>query len=249
MAESDNESIVSLLSESDDEYEPKPVKLKSNHKPTNKSKENKELPVEKEIKYTKTGRVKKEATEAQKKAMAKARVRAREVRKQMSELKKAEKDIKKDALVMRKLEVEAKILEHNEKKKKLFVRAGYINEKEADIKEKKPRAPKGTKERLEDEEEENKVRELEEQLALLKNKKNIKKVEPEPESEPEEENEIIVEKPKVIKRSSIQTPKMELKLKRAEHSNPMARQGPAKTTMDPALMASMKSLFPNWSPP
>ena len=249
--EDDNESITSLLSESEDETEIKPVKLKSKQIPTNKSKENLAPPIEEREISKKTGKPKRIQSEAQKQNLVKARVKARAVRKEMSELRKAEKDLKKDALMMRRLEVEAKILSHEEQKKKLFVSAGYIDEKDANLKkEKKKKAPAGTKDLLEIEAEENQVKELEEKLTLLKTKKTKKKViTPDISSAEasEEENEIISPPtpPPKIKRSSIQKPIMETKPKRVEASNPMARQV-KKPQVDDAMRAQLLSLFPNY---
>jgi hypothetical protein len=242
--EDDTESIASLLSESEDETEIQPVKLKKKIK-------KQEVLVEPEIQYTKTGRIKKPMTEAHKENLARARVRARAVRKELSELRKSEKAIKQDDRLMRKLAVEAKILEHNERKKELFVKAGYINEKDANLK-KKPRAQIGAKDNLIEENEEETIKKLEDQLAHLKTKpKSLKKPkEPEPEIESESEFEIeqeIIEPPK-LKRTVQKKPEMNLKPKREEQSNPMARQQPIKSAMNPEMILQMQSLFPGWKP-
>lgn len=237
--EEDLESIASLESESENEIEIKPVKLK-------KSKKVLETTNEPEVQYTKTGRIKKPMSEAQKENLTRARIKARAVRKEMKELRDAEKSIKKDDRLIRKLEVEAKILNHNEKKKSLFKKAGYVND---DVEETEKPIKKQNKIN-EEINEEDRIKELEEQLAQLKIKSNNKKqpkkkIETplESENESEEENEIIVEKPKLVKRKELQVPKMDLKPRRAENQNPMARQ--QKEIIDPAMRAQLLSLFPN----
>jgi hypothetical protein len=240
--EEDLESIASLETESEGEYEPKPVKL-------NKAKKTIETKDEPEVQYTKTGRIKKPMSEAQKENLSKARIKARAVRKELKELRDAEKNIKKDDRLIRKLEVEAKILNHNEKKKELFKKAGYVND-EVETKPKKKQSKVN-----EEETEEQQIKALEEKLSLLK-KKEVKEVVEKPKKkkvatpisspeESEEENEVIHETPKVVRRKGIQTPVMDLKPKRAENQNPMARQAKKEVT-DPAIRAQLLSLFPNY---
>lgn len=243
--EEDLESITSLESESEQELEPAPIKLKKNVKKTIETKG------EPEVQYTKTGRIKKPMSEAQKENLTKARIKARIVRKELKELRDAEKSIKKDDRLIRKLEVEAKILNHNEKKKLLFKNAGYVNEE--------TEKPKKKETKINDEEtEEQQIKALEEKLnnlrkgkedAFKKSKAKEKRIIKEEveissaESEIEEE-EVIIEKPK-LKRREIHAPKMNINPPRAEQANPMARQA-KKPPVDDTMRAQLLSLFPNY---
>ena len=81
-------------------------------------------------------------SQKQKENLAKARVAARLKRKELSDLRKQEKDIKKDSLLVRKLEVEAKVREHKAKLQQLAIKAGYEpteEEKKNIIKQRKKR--------------------------------------------------------------------------------------------------------------
>ena len=264
----DTESIASLESESEDETKIEPIRLKSKQTPISKYKQEEIKPLQEVEISKKTGKPKRIMSEAQKKVLASARVKARAVRKELKEVRDAEKNIKKESLLMRKLQVEAKVLEHNENKKKLFVQAGYIESEalDAEIKKKK-KAPAGEKDRLENEIEEDKIRQLEEQLANLrsskkepalkttlflkgrtpKTNKNRGRGDTTPVESPEEsEDEPEPEPEPKIKRKEVLKPKMEINPKRLENQNPMSRVQ-ARPDMSKEMREAMMSLFPNYT--
>lgn len=228
----DNSDVESIASFEDDEPEVKPK-------------------IEKAIQLTKGGKPKRPQTEAQKLNLAKARAKGREVRREKKALNDAEKSIKKESNLIRKLEVEAKLLEHEEKKKALFIKAGYVSGKIP-----KERAKYGSKKVDEDALEEDEITALEAKLASLRSKKiPIKTVkvqeESDVESESEEEEAFIKPQPKkkaqvVIERSKQKKPEMEeLNQKHKAPPDPMMR---TKQTVDPAMLKQLQSLFPNYRP-
>lgn len=148
---------------------------------------------------TKTGRVKREMSEAQKKVLAAARVKAREKRKELKEIRDKEKSLKNDDLLIRRLTVEKKVLEHKNMLKNLAIDAGMADES---LRPKPKRKPYTHKEKDEDDDyqksKRNEIAKLQKQLEELQIKhKVVSKKEESSDSESEsEEEEIVVERKK-----------------------------------------------------
>jgi len=133
MRSQDTEDIESIASftdgESEVETKPKPIKKKV-----------RQATPEENLKagLTKTGRVKREMSEAQKKVLAAARVKAREKRSELKAIRDKEKSLKKDDVLIRRLMVEKKVLEHKNMLKNLAVDAGYASESKRPKPKRKP---------------------------------------------------------------------------------------------------------------
>jgi len=131
--------------------------------------------------------------------LAQARIKAREVLKSKTSISKARKEMKKEHILLKQLELERDLEAHNQYKKKLLVEGGLVKET-AEIK--KPKVKKAHIKQKEDyvseDEDDLKIKELEKQLNSLKvKKKPAKKVVEESESESESEvEEVIVKKKK-----------------------------------------------------
>jgi hypothetical protein len=259
MSQSDAESIESLVSEDEREAKLDTIRLKSSG-PKNE---------EPEVALNKFGKPKRVMTEHHKEQLAKARVKARAVRTQLKDIRNKEKEMKKEDLLLRKLELEAKIVSHNNKKKDLMVRAGYLTREEAgEKKERKKYEKKEDREERDDlkieEEEEDKLKKLEEELAQLKlKKKSVKEEveEPEPKEhkkkskkpkvvEPESDSDADTEpEPEPIKvkvvRHKIMKPVMEVAPKREMNVEPIKRNINTGEDITPEMRRQLQMLFPN----
>lgn len=204
-----------------------------------------------EPKLSKGGKIKKPQTEAQKQNLVKARAKGMAKRKEMKELRDKEKRIKEEDILLRRLDVEAKVLEHETKKKAMFKRAGYVNESK-EVKEpkvKKERAKYGSKCVPDTTDEEEEIRMLEEKLSKLKTKNTLlekghapKDYDSDSDTSPPESEDEIAPPPK-IERKALKKPEMKEDKKREDIKNPMSR---TKENIDPALLAQLRSLFPNF---
>lgn len=253
---SDTESIASLETESEEEIETK-IKPKSR-----KVKEDVKAEIDENPKqlFSKTGRPKRTMSEAQKANLAKARIKAREKRKELKEIRDQEKGLKKDDMLIKKLEVEAKVLEHKRRLQKLAVNAGYAKEEDIDPPVRKERKPKAPHNHLKDDDHDkyqaDAILKLEAQLEELRSKssktKKTKIIEPESESEESEvELEIrpVVKKEKKVKVEAIE--KLKTPAKNFKEDNKMKDPAnPGKNIMTKAdleMEAKLNSLFPNRS--
>jgi hypothetical protein len=121
----------------------------------------------------KTGKPKRVMSEKQKKILAEARVLARARRAEIKEMHMKEKEMKKEQFLIRKLELEKKVKEHENKIRKLAYEAGHVTEEQYEnATGKKVRKKSVKKDPLEDDEEDlrqrKKIEELEEKLNEMK---------------------------------------------------------------------------------
>lgn len=210
-------------------------------------------------------------SEAQKKVLAAARVKARAVIKEKAELTKKRKELKKERHLLKKLEYEADLAKHNEYKKKLLTEAGLVP-KEIGTKIRKKRVEKGS----DDDSDTNEILELEQKISKLRTRK-VKKPEPEPEpeSESEEERNLVVEKkaslrrkrePKSQKDFELESqkdfePQPEPRNERLKPKTPIIKkndsvideserfkpnQAAVRTTQDKDINSQIRLLFPNY---
>lgn len=209
--ESDSDSIVSLESEIDHKRE---IKEK-----TSKPKGTKGEP---EIKK------KRVMTEKQKENLAKARVLARKKRSELKSLKDREKALKKDDLLIKTLELEKKVKEHQNRIKNLAIDAGYESESKRPPKPKQKRK-EYVKKTIDDDDayevdKKSQIAQLEERLNKLRAPiKQKEKVESESESDSSSDESEIEEKVPVKK-----APKKVAKIIEEEEDN---RYKPKKPSM------------------
>ncbi len=236
------ESEISEIESSDEEVETEVIEKPKKVKAVAKE-------VEKPL-LSKTGRPKKVMSEQQKLNLAKARVKGREKRKELKGIRDQERQIKKDDLLIKKLEMEAKVLEHKRRLQKLAVNAGYANDEDVDKPIKKERKPKAAHDHLKDDnldvQQKSQIEKLEEELAALRVKVAPKKkkvvapvVEQDlvSESEAESDEEVVVP----IKTKRVKPPVVNVETDKARkvHKNPI------KQAIDPEMQARLQSLFPN----
>lgn len=257
-SEYETESLESEISET--EAKP-PTKVRLSHKKKEYVEVNGETV---EIVPKKPKRV---MSEAQKKVLAAARVKARAVIKEKAELTKKRKELKKERHLLKKLEYEADLAKHNEYKKKLLTEAGLVP-KEIGTKIRKKRVEKGS----DDDSDTNEILELEQKISKLRTRK-VKKPEPEPEpeSESEEEQSLVVEKKASLRRKREPKsqkdfepepePQPEPRNERLKPKTPIIKkndsvideserfkpnQAAVRTTQDKDINSQIRLLFPNY---
>jgi hypothetical protein len=203
-------------------------------------------------------------SEKQKQNLAKARVAARAKRAELKALRDKEKALKKDDLLIKKLMVEKKVLEHKKMIKNLAVDAGYYSESERPKPKRKPYTHKNIKE---DDDEEDKykkseIEELKEQLKALKKKHKIitpDNSEAESETESEVEHEVIKKshsKPIIKPKRVIEEKEKRLKPKKpiiekdpdlppvsSRKKNPNPMKNYEEDDDNPQIKAALNSLF------
>jgi hypothetical protein len=251
-SDSDSESIVSLEDENSEvETEVKPKSIKKKEKIPEGY-----VPVEIS---KKTGKPKRIMSQKQKDALAAARSKGRIVRHEMMLLKKKQKELKKDKLLMTKLEVEAEVLEHKKKLQQMAIRAGYepTEEQKKNIIGRKPYKKR---DHLEDDDydksKKDEIAELQKQLKELQKKH---KLIPQSESESEsEEEEVKTPIKPTIKPKKVIEPEKEERYKpkkptikpvekvpdikeRRKPQNPMMNY--EEDNENPAIKAALNSLF------
>jgi hypothetical protein len=197
-------------------------------------------------------------SEKQKETLAKARELAYQKRREMADMSKKEKELKREQHLIKKLELQKKINQHEEYKKKLLIDSGLAPKPVRSYKKKEEVIEE------EDQEEQDEIKQLEEKLAKLKTKKKVIK---EPESEPEEESEEEIEEefalhsrqqieePPKLTHKPIKKPEMKEPKNRTTPRKPDMRQSkeqidkvkpPLITTNDPEIVKNLKQLFPNF---
>jgi hypothetical protein len=222
------------------ESEAEPIPVKKSKKPI----KNEEIDLVPEKK-------KRVLTEKQKAGLAIARKKAREVLKEKSDLTRRRKDMKKEKMLLKKLELERDLAKHENYKKQLITEAGLVPTETTKVRKK--RTTKDSDDETEFDNEKNEILELEERLSKLKTstkklKKKIKEPEPEsePESEPEPEPEIKTKKPLFLERSKPKTPiikKNDSVIKDSDRFKPNNATAPNKTN-DTEINRQIQSLFP-----
>lgn len=207
---------------------------------------------EPEVRISKrTGKPVRELSEKQKQNIVKARKKAREVRERLKQMTLKEKEIKKDSLLLRELELAKKIKEHKDRLKNLACDAGLADES---LRPKPKRKPYTHKPKEEDDDYEkskkSEIEELKRQLKELQKKHNIKaQIESDDEIEVEEEEEEEEEKKVVeVKRAVVKKPVMKKVEKvpnideRKRPPNPMERDN-IGDIRDKKLQQAMLQLF------
>jgi hypothetical protein len=200
--------------ESDSEYETDNETETTNQNETLEPKEKSKKTLKDEGILVPPPKKKRVLSEKHKEALAKARVKAREVLKAKSDINRRRKEMKAEHMLIKKLEFERDLQQHENYKKKLILEGGFREPEAIGVKERKKRV---TKERIEDEPLEDHIDEikaLEEKLSKLRTdthargygKKEVKKIETpatpvESEEESEEEPPVIVKKKKVKTRT------------------------------------------------
>lgn len=255
MSSKNTHNIPEELSESESEYESE-VEAKP---PTKSHKKKEYAEVNGETVEIVPKKPKRVMSEAQKKVLAAARVKARAVIKEKAELTKKRKELKKERHLLKKLEYEADLAKHNEYKKKLLTEAGLVP-KEIGTKIRKKRVEKGS----DDDSDTNEILELEQKISKLRTKKT-KKPEPEPEPESESEEEVVVEKKVRRKREPNPEPEPESqpepRNERLKPKTPIIKkndsvideserfkpnQAAVRTTQDKDINSQIRLLFPNY---
>lgn len=183
---------------------------------------------------------KRKMTEKQKENLAKARVKAREVLKAKKEMSDKRKELKKEDLLMKKLELQKTIHQHEERKKRLLIEGGLIEPK------RKTRVKKEVVEESEPEEDPE-IKELEEKLAKMKASENkiverrkVKKPVPDSSSELDEPVEPVVrtkpKRPEINKVKDVIDDTERMKVNKTNYSY----------GKDTEIQKSIQSLFPNY---
>ena len=207
-----------------------------------------ELPLKNETK----SKPKRIMSEKQAENLKKARELAYAKRRELAEISKKEKELKKEQHLIRKLELEKKITNHENYKRQLLIDSGLAPKPVRSYKKKEEVIEE------EDQEEQDEIIKLEEKLAKLKSKKKKVVIE-ESEEEIEEEEEIPKLTHKQVKkpimnpedktRTKFKTPDIRNK-EFALHSPQRIKETkihkPLATTNDPQIIQNLKQLFPNF---